>query len=64
MEEHDIREGTQVLVRDEGSKRWRKGEVLYEYGTVKGLPELLWFEVELRNGNRGMYDENHIRTAP
>jgi hypothetical protein len=58
--QNDFPDGTAVEVYDTGRKRWYKGTILHvrrinEQNLADG------WEVELRNGNRGGWDSEHIR---
>ncbi len=53
-------DGSAVEVYDVGFKRWYRGKVL-NICRINDANEVDGWEIELRNGNRGNWDDEHIR---
>jgi hypothetical protein len=60
MKQKQYTSNQQVEVFDVGKKRWLKAETLWLCYWDEITGEEAW-ECELRNGNRGDFDMNHMR---
>jgi hypothetical protein len=60
--ETQYKKGQQVEVYDTGRKRWYKAEALHLVRYADETMSEAW-ECHLRNGNRGMFDTDHMRES-